>query len=278
MEMDREGVLPGAFEAACRAGVRLAVLSPTLHNPTSATMGAERRRRIVETARRFDVLLVAEDVYGLLSAAAPPPLAALAPERVLYVTGLSKTVAPGLRLGYLAVPGGLRERWQGASHHTSWYVSPLSSALAARWLTDGTAWRRLVAQRKELAARHRVCARALSGVDWRGAQHGPHVWVPLERGAGDAFAKRALSAGVVVVPASVFAAGRSPAGDGVRVSLGAATDRGSLAEVLVRLRSDRPARAPLLRGDPVAGRRRDAATYLGAQLANGSNGRFRATK
>lgn len=237
MEMDREGVLPASFEAACRSGVRLAVLSPTLHNPTSATMSADRRRRIVEVARRFDVLLVEEDVYGLLPEGAPPPLAALAPERVIYVTGLSKTVAPGLRLGYLAVPPGLRERWQGASHHTSWYVSPLSSGLASRWLSDGTAWRRLAAQRRELAARHRVCARALSGVEWRGARHGPHVWIPLERGSGDTFAKRALTAGVVVVPASVFAAGRSLAGDGVRVSIGAATDRVSLAEALSRLRA-----------------------------------------
>jgi DNA-binding transcriptional MocR family regulator len=204
-------------------------------------MGAERRRRIVEVARRFDVLLVEEDVYGLLPEGAPPPLSALAPERVLYVTGLSKTVAPGLRLGYLAVPPVLRERWQGASHHTSWYVSPLSSDLAARWLSDGTAWRRLVAQRQELAARHRVCVRALSGVEWRGARHCPHVWIPLERGAGDPFAKRALTAGVVVVPASVFAAGRSTAVDGVRVSIGAATDRASLAEALERLRKLLPA-------------------------------------
>lgn len=240
MEMDREGVLPASFEAACRSGVRLAVLSPTLHNPTSATMGAGRRRTIVDVARRYDVLLVEEDVYGLLPQDAPPPLAALAPERVMYLTGLSKTVAPGLRLGYLAYPPGLREKWQGSSHHTTWYVSPLSSALAARWLTDGTAWRRLVALRRELAARHRVCVRALAGFEWRGAKHCPHVWIPLPRGTADAFARRALTAGVVVVPASVFAAGRSRAEEGVRVSIGAATDRGALAEALARLGTHLP--------------------------------------
>lgn len=236
MEMDREGVLPAAFAAACRAGVRLAVLSPTLHNPTSATMSADRRRQIVEVARRWDALVIEEDVYGLLPEGAPPPLAALAPERVLYLTGLSKTVAPGLRIGYLAFPPSLREKWRGASHHTTWYVSPLSIALATRWLADGTAWRRLAAQRRELSARHRVCTRVLSGVEWRGARHGPHVWVPLPRGAGDGLAKLALTSGIVVVPGSVFAAGRVLAADGIRVSIGAATDRASLGEALARLR------------------------------------------
>ncbi|HPC82181.1 MAG TPA: PLP-dependent aminotransferase family protein [Thermoanaerobaculaceae bacterium] len=234
MAMDAEGVTPGAFEAACRAGVRLAVLSPTLHNPTTATMGLERRQRLVEIARRHDVVIVEEDVYGLLPAQAPPPLAALAPERVLYLTGLSKTVAPGLRIGYLVVPPRLRERLRDASHHTSWYVSPISAALATRWLGDGTAWRRLLAQRRELAARHRLCARQLEGHAWRGEPHCPHVWLTLPPGRSAAFAKQALAAGVVVVPSAVFAVGRA-CEDGVRISLGAATDRASLAEALARL-------------------------------------------
>lgn len=232
--MDSEGVTPGAFEAACRAGVRLAVLSPTLHNPTTATMSLERRRRLVELARRHDVVIVEEDVYGLLPDHPPPPLAALAPERVLYLTGLSKTVAPGLRLGYLVVPPRLRERLRDASHHTAWYVSPISAALATRWLADGTAWRRLLARRRELAARHRLCARHLEGLAWRGGPHCPHVWLGLAPGRSAAFAKQALAAGVVVVPSAVFAVGRA-CEDGVRVSLGAATDRASLAEALARL-------------------------------------------
>ena len=234
MAMDGEGVTPGAFEAACRAGVRLAVLSPTLHNLTTATMSLERRQRLVEIARRHDVVIVEEDVYGLLPEHAPPPLAALAPERVLYLTGLSKTVAPGLRIGYLVVPPRLRERMRDASHHTAWYVSPISAALATRWLADGTAWRRLLAQRRELAARHRLCARHLERFAWRGVPHCPHVWLDLPPGGSPTLARQALAAGVVVVPSAVFAVGRAT-DDGVRISLGAATDRASLAEAFARL-------------------------------------------
>ena len=233
--MDGEGLLPDAFEAACRSGLRLAIVSPTLHNPTVATMGLQRRLKLVEIARKWDVTLVEEDVYGLLQENAPAALVTLAPERVLYLTGLSKTVAPGLRIGFLVLPPALRDRLREDAHHTTWYVSALTMALATRWLNDGTAWRRLLAQRRELAVRHRLCAKALQGFKWRGEPHCPHAWLTAIPGGSAAFAKQALTAGVVVVPSSVLAAGRPPWEDGIRISLGAAPDRATLAEGLSRL-------------------------------------------
>jgi len=234
LALDAEGILPSAFENACRGGIRLAVFSPTLQNPTTATMSLERRRTLVALARKWDALLVEEDVYGLLREDAPPALAALAPERVVYLTGLSKTVAPGLRLGYLAFPASMAARARDAEAHTSWYVSPLSMALATRWMEDGTAGRRLQAQRLELAARHRICKERLAGFQWRGEACCPHVWLENPPGGSARFTERALAAGVVVVPAEVFATGRHGA-DGVRISIGAATDRAALAEALTRL-------------------------------------------
>ena len=235
LAMDAQGILPRPFEAAARAGLRLAVISPTLHNPTTATMDLARRQRIVAIARTWDVTLIEEDVYGLLPEGAPPPLQALAPERVLYVTGLSKTVAPGLRIGYLVLPPSLRGHMGEDEHHTTWYVSTLAMALATRWLTDGTAWRRLLAQRAELAARHRICQKHLEGLTWRGQPHCPHVWLATPAPGSAALANRALAAGVVVVPSSVFSAGRRPGSDGVRISIGSAPDRRTLAEGLSRL-------------------------------------------
>lgn len=234
LAMDDEGVLPTAFEAACRQGLRLAVLSPTLHNPTTSTCSLERRKRLVTLARRHDVTIIEEDVYGLLPEDAPPPLAALAPERVVYLTGLSKTVAPGLRLGYLHLPPGLRGLIPEAEHHTTWYVSALAMALGTAWLQDGTAWRRLQAQRKELAARHRLCIHHLGALDWRGEPHCPHIWVSRPPGGSDRFTQRALAAGVVIVPSATFATGRTRE-DGFRISIGSAADRATLAEGLARL-------------------------------------------
>jgi DNA-binding transcriptional MocR family regulator len=120
-------------------------------------------------------------------------------------------------------------------HHTTWYVSALTMALATRWLNDGTAWRRLIKQRAELAARHGMCQEHLKAFTWRGEPHCPHVWLTAPPGGAEAFAKRALAAGVVVVPSSVLSAGRLFAADGVRISLGAPPDRKTLAEGLSRL-------------------------------------------
>jgi DNA-binding transcriptional MocR family regulator len=233
--MDGEGLLPEALETACRGGLRLAVVSPTLHNPTTATMGLQRRQRIVDIARKWDLTLVEEDVYGLLQEDAPATLVSLAPERVIFLTGLSKTVAPALRIGYLVLPSRLRERMGEGEHHTTWYVSALTMALATGWLGDGTAWRRLLAQRRELAARHRLCEEHLQGFQWRGHPHCPHVWLVAPPGGSAAFARRAQAAGVVVVPSGVLAAGHLAVADGVRISIGSPPDRPTLAEGLSRL-------------------------------------------
>jgi len=234
--MDAEGLLPEALELAGRSGLRLAIVSPTLHNPTTATMSLERRERIVAIARKWNLTLVEEDVYGLLPENAPPPLAALAPERVFYITSLSKTVAPGLRIGYLALPAGLRDQiMRDDDHHTTWFVSALTMAIATRWLNNGTAWRRLLVQRRELAARHRLCQKHLAGFTWRGEPHCPHVWLTAPPGGSARFAARALAVGVVVVESSVLTAGRLAPEDGIRISIGAAPDRPTLIEGLSRL-------------------------------------------
>ncbi|MCP5309110.1 aminotransferase-like domain-containing protein [Cognatazoarcus halotolerans] len=226
LAMDGEGVTPAAVEAACRhAGGRVVVLSPTLQNPTTASMGLARREQIVSIARRYDTLIVEEDVYGLLPATPSAPLAALAPERVCYVTGLSKTVAPGLRIGYLVLPPRLRNRMDEAEHRTSWYVSPISATIAAHWMHGGTALDRLARQRTELAARHRIVCERLAAFKWHGGAHCPHVWLEIGRRNADEFAERARARGVAVVPKSVFACGRQGGVEAVRISIGAAPNR-----------------------------------------------------
>jgi 2-aminoadipate transaminase len=82
---------------------------PSLHNPTNATMNADRRERLATIARRAGVPIVEDDPYGPL---APPgtPLVALAPDHVVYISTFSKTIAPSLRVGWLAAPRTILER------------------------------------------------------------------------------------------------------------------------------------------------------------------------
>ena len=100
LALDEEGVRPEALEEAARGGrARLVFLNPTAHNPTTATMSQGRREAIVAIARRHELILIEDDVYGQLPEDRPPPLAVLAPERTVHISSASKSVAPGLRLG-----------------------------------------------------------------------------------------------------------------------------------------------------------------------------------
>jgi 2-aminoadipate transaminase len=83
---------------------------PSLHNPTNATMNADRRERLATIARRAGVPIIEDDPYGPLSRQALPPLVALAPDHVVYLSTFSKTIAPSLRVGWLAAPRMILER------------------------------------------------------------------------------------------------------------------------------------------------------------------------
>jgi len=100
--MDEDGLLPAALDAACRVWSPKALyLIPTIQNPTASVMPEERRREIAAICRRHDVGIIEDDIYGFLIDRPPPPIARFAPERTLLMSGLSKCMAPGLRLGYL---------------------------------------------------------------------------------------------------------------------------------------------------------------------------------
>ena len=138
--LDDEGVLPDALDAACRSEpARLLVLNPTIHNPTTATMSAERCRAIAALAREHDLIVVEDDVYGRLPEQRAPPIATLAPERTIYITSASKSVAPGLRLGMLLCPQRYLEPIAAAQHDLFLTCPPLMAELFKLWQGNGTA-------------------------------------------------------------------------------------------------------------------------------------------
>jgi len=210
----------------------LAVLVPTLHNPTGAVIGTERRRQIAEVARRHRLWVIEDDVYaGLLD---QPPLAAALPELGVVITSLSKTVAAGLRFGLIAGAGAPVQMLAAEIHATAWPLAPLMVDLACRWLEDGTAARRLAWQRQEVAARFALARRALAGTALRAGPPAPHLWLPLASGS-EALAARARAVGVDSVAGPLFATTRA-APDGLRLSLAAARSRVELSQALDRLR------------------------------------------
>lgn len=107
---DVHGLLPDYLDAACRrAGARTLVCTPTLYNPTTATMPLERRQDVLRVCERHDLQAIEDDAYNFLLDLPVPPLAVLAPERVTHISSLAKIVGAGWRLGFLRAPAMLRD-------------------------------------------------------------------------------------------------------------------------------------------------------------------------
>ena len=180
LALDDEGVLPDALDAAGRtAGARLLIVNPTVHNPTTATMSLARREAIVALARRHDLIVVEDEVYGRLPAERPPPIAALAPERTVHIGSAAKSVAPGLRVGVLHSPEALFERIANAQHDLFLTCPPLMAELFTRLVADGTAERLAARQRQEAAVRQRIAREVLGARAYRAQPTSYHLWLPL---------------------------------------------------------------------------------------------------
>ena len=234
LTLDHEGICPDALEAACRASdARVLVLNPTSHNPTTATMSETRRRLIAAIAERYDLIMVEDDVYGQLPQDRPPALAALAPERTVYITTASKIVAPNLRFGVLTAPERLFDRLADAQSDLFLICPALMAALFTQWVDDGTAAHLTERQRAEAAARQQIAADCLAGVSYRAQPLSYHLWLPLPTPwRSSTFTNAVRSRGVAVDPAFLFAVGPEREPHAIRISLSAAKTRDRLARAL----------------------------------------------
>ena len=236
VEADKHGMMPDMLEAACRRHKPgLVYLNPTLQNPTAVTMPERRRKELAGSARRCNVRIVEDDPYWLLADAPPPPIATFAPERVVYISTLSKCLTPGLRVAFVLVRDPHeRERFLAALRSFALMVAPLTAALATQWILDGSADRLLEGVRKEARLRHRMARDILAG-RYGGAGDGLHVWLELPAyWTSPQLARAADGEGIAVTPAEAFATGSASA-NAIRISLGSVKDRGRLQAGLQRL-------------------------------------------
>ncbi|OCW56876.1 GntR family transcriptional regulator [Hoeflea olei] len=242
--MDGDGILPDSFEQVCRESRPKALYcTPTLHNPTTATLSLERRHALIAIARRHQVAIIEDDAYGALPVRPLPPLASLAPDLVYHIAGLAKCLAPALRIAYLVAPDGpAMPGLNSAIRATASMASPLTAAIASRWILDGTAEAVVAAIRRETAARQSIARRILPASQIRTDPEAFHVWLSLGPGWTRAeFCARLRSEGIGVVASDAFALG--PAPEAVRLGLGAPASRDRLAESL-QIVADRLAQSP----------------------------------
>ena len=236
LAMDEHGLIPDAFEQACRdRAPRLLYLLPTLQNPTTSVMPEDRRRQVAEIARRHGVFVIEDDVYGFLLDDAPPSLHTIAADVTVYVTSLSKAVSPGLRVGYVVVPQGRMASFVGALRSSTLMASPLTVEIASEMIRGGEADEMMAHQRREVGCRQKQMVDHLGHLGLRTHPRSLHAWLPVPAGfTGPEFRTRLLERGVSVTPGNAFVMDERhrPDRPHVRICLGAEQDSQRLERAL----------------------------------------------
>ena len=243
--MDAEGLRPEALEAACRSTrARALYCMPRLQNPTSAVMSDRRRRQIAVIAEKYRLTVIEDDVYGFTSPE-KTPLAALIPHRTVYLTSLSKSLFPGMRLGCVTAPPDLLDGVVGAVWSSMIMASPIGADLLSGWIEDGTAARLADWKRHEFTARQAMARRIFDGERVQTHPSSPHIWLQLPaRWSTDSFVAHVRSRGVGINPSTQFSVADPPA-RAVRICLGPPRTRPGMEQAFTIVRDS-------LAGQPVA--------------------------
>jgi DNA-binding transcriptional MocR family regulator len=233
-----------AFERALtRHRVQAAIVTPTFHNPTGATMPDAAKRRVAELCARHRVTVIEDDVYGDLTHVEPRPrpLAALSKRGdVIYTSSFSKTLAPGLRIGWL-LPGKHLDRVRRLKLSGTIASPALNQQVLGEYLSSGAYERHLRRLRGKL--RHsttatRLCLAQQLPEDCRvtSPSGGFLLWLRLPKGTdAHALYERAHAEGISILPGTLCATDRKY-GDCIRINAANPFDA-TIEEAIERLAS-----------------------------------------
>jgi DNA-binding transcriptional MocR family regulator len=220
--MDDEGIIPEALaEAQHRTSSRLLYCMPAIHNPTATIMSTARMHKLANTVNNLGLTVIEDEVWSGLSERRASPLSSLIPEQSIYITSLSKTMAGGLRVGYVMAAPDQLARIRAMVRLSGWMAAPLMAEIASRWIDDGTGIELANWQRDAGGTRHAIAREYLSGLDPIYHPAGHYLWFDLPepwRAAG--FKAEAEARGVMVLSGESFCVGRTPAPHAIRLGIG----------------------------------------------------------
>lgn len=196
-----------ALEQLCqRRRVRAVYAMPTLHNPLGWVMSLAQRERLISIARQYDLLIIEDAAYAFLAVDPPAPLAALAPDITVYVSGISKSIATGLRVGFIAAPLKWVARMERTIRATTWNTPALMTSLACAWIADGTVMRLESEKRQDAMLRQAIARDILHGLNYVSHPNSYFIWLPLpEEVRADQIVMQLLRSNISVSTAEPFA-------------------------------------------------------------------------
>ncbi|MFD0695076.1 PLP-dependent aminotransferase family protein [Paenibacillus sp. GCM10027628] len=216
---DRDGLLPDELLSLHKMHrIKMVITMPTYQNPTGAVLPLARRLRLIEICEAHRIPIVEDQTFGSITLAgepAPPlPLLALsgAKESILHIGSMSKTTAPGLRLGWMVGPSSVIDRLADAKQQMDFGTSPLLQHLVETFITS-SAW----AEQRENVLRGLTVkrdymlesmAKHLTGkAEWEKPTGGYHIWCKLLKPITETeLLERGIRQGVLFVPGGVYGA------------------------------------------------------------------------
>jgi DNA-binding transcriptional MocR family regulator len=232
VEYDDEGMLPEALDKTLKSSqAKIVYSTPVCQNPLSLEMGQERRERILAVCRKHDAYIVEDDIYGFYATNGSPTFKQLDPDRVFYLTSLSKCLTPLMRLGVLIPPSDFRQALVRSMRAEVWGNAPFAVNLGCALLDLGAYESAAAALRAEstqrLALAHAVFGNSLPEL----SRVSPHVWLPLGVLDAERLARRASERNIRLTSPSASAVSPNAPG-GIRICILAPRRQADLEKAL----------------------------------------------
>ena len=221
--MDEHGLIPEALdERAAQGNAKWLYFMPGLHNPTTAVMPEARRKAMLAVAEKHGLMLIEDGVYDFMHDHDLPPVAGEARDRTFYIGSLSKSVAPGLRAGYVVVPSHYAGRVATVIRRSMWMTPPLGLEVAVQWIRNGALKRLITAQRSDFKERRTIAEASFEGMRFLAPQAPAFLWLELPEGAHSRdIITIAEERGISLAPTDAFATKRANPDRYLRISLSA---------------------------------------------------------
>lgn len=221
IKSEKDEMSPSAYEDACKnENLKGLYLIPDYHNPTASIMSVENRKAIAAVAKKYNQFIIEDASYHLLNENLLPAVASFAPEQVIYIASLSKSIAPGLRIAYVAVPSRFKEPISKALYNLNISVSPLLAELSARTIVSNQFEVLIEGHREQAIRRNEIVNRYLADYSCLGVETGIFRWLRLPgQLTGVEFERLAAQHGVQVYAAERFVVGNHSPERAVRLSV-----------------------------------------------------------